>query len=71
VAGFYLTDPLRASKAVNRGESYSALRYTMNYKWRFQRYYETDSRLDDPYTPGIRASKLEWYGRFVLVLPIR
>jgi hypothetical protein len=71
VAGFYLTDPLRSSRAVNRGESYTALRTTMNYRWRFQRYYETDSRLDDPYTPGVRVSKVEWYGRFVVILPIR
>jgi hypothetical protein len=71
VGGFYLTDPLRSSNAVNRSKSYTALRTSLNYRWRFQRYYETDSKLDDPYTPGIRASKLEWYGRFVLVLPIR
>ena len=71
VAGFYLTDPLRSSKAVNRGESYTALKTSMNYRWRFQRYYENDSKLDDPYTPGVRASRLEWYGRFVLVMPIR
>ena len=43
----------------------------MNYRLRFQRYYETDSRLDDAYTPGFRVSKSEWYKRFVLVLPIR
>lgn len=71
VAGFYVTDPLRESKAVNRVMSYSTLRQTMNYRMRFQRYFETDSRLDDPYTPGYRTSRLEWYGRFVLVLPIR
>ena len=43
----------------------------MTYKWRFQRYYEKDSRYDDPYTPGYRVSKTEWYCRFVLILPIR
>ena len=71
VAGVYLTDPLRSSKAVNRPRSYTALRTSLVYRWRFQRYYENDSKLDDPYTPGVRASRLEWYGRFVLVLPIR
>jgi hypothetical protein len=71
VAGFYLTDPLRRSKAVNRAISNTALRRTLTYKWRFQRYRETDSRYDDPYTPGYRVSRAEWYGRFVLVLPIR
>ena len=71
VAGFYLTDPLRSSRAVNRTITYKALHATMTYKWRFQRYVETDSRYDDPYTPGYRVSKTEWYGRFVLILPIR
>jgi hypothetical protein len=71
VAGFYLTDPLRASNAINHASTYFALRYTTNYRLRFQRYYETDSLLDDPYTPGYRVSKTEWYGKFVLVLPIR
>ncbi len=71
IAGVYLTDPLRSSKAVNRPRSYTSLRTTLVYRWRFQRYYENDSKLDDPYTPGVRASRLEWYGRFVLVLPIR
>ena len=71
VAGFYLTDPLRRSNAVNRRISYTSLRTTTNYRLRFQRYYETDSRLDDIYTPGFRVSSSEWYKRFVLVLPIR
>jgi hypothetical protein len=71
VGGFYVTDPLRSSNIVNRAESYTTLRYTTNYRLRFQPYYETDSLLDDAYTPGFRVSKLEWYGRFVLVLPIR
>lgn len=70
VRGFYLSDPLRKSKAVDRTISYHALRYTTTYKWRFQRYYERDSKLDDPYTPGYRKSRDEWYGRFVLILPL-
>lgn len=71
VAGFYLTDPLRSSKTVNRARSYSSLRLTTTYRLRFQRFYETDSRLDDIYTPGFRLAKSEWYKRFVLVLPVR
>jgi hypothetical protein len=71
VAGFYLTDPLRASNAINHPSSFFALRYTTNYRLRFQRFYETDSLIDDPYTPGYRVSKTEWYGKFVLILPIR
>jgi hypothetical protein len=71
VGGFYLTDPLRSSATVNRAVTYAGLRDTTNYRLRFQRYYETDSLLDDTYTPGVTVSKLEWYGRFVLVLPVR
>jgi hypothetical protein len=71
IAGFYLTDPLRATNWVNRGIAPYWLRYTANYRIRFQRFYETDSRYDDPYTPGYRVSRDEWYGRYVLVLPIR
>jgi hypothetical protein len=71
VAGFYLTDPLRASNIVNRAVTWTKLKSATNYKVRFQRYYETDSTYDDPYSPGIRPSRDEWYKRFVLVLPIR
>ena len=71
VGGFYLSDPLRRSSAVNRAISYTGLAHTLTYKWRFQRYYETDSKYDDPYTPGYRVSKAEWYSRFVLILPVR
>jgi hypothetical protein len=71
VGGFYLSDPLRRSKAVNRAISYANLARTLTYKWRFQRYYEKDSRYDDPYTPGYRVSKTEWYARFVVILPVR
>jgi hypothetical protein len=71
VSGFYLTDPLRSSNAVNKPISYLALARTPTYKWRFQRYYETDSTYDDPYTPGYRVSKKEWYSRWVVILPLR
>lgn len=71
VAGFYVTDPLRRSNVVDRPIRYSTLRTTTNYRIRFQRYYETDSGYDDPYTPGYRQSRDEWYRRFVVVLPVR
>jgi hypothetical protein len=71
VAGFYITDPLRESVVVNRPISFRALRVTTNYRLRFQPYFETDSRYDDPYTPGWRISRTEWYRRFVVILPVR
>ncbi len=71
VSGFYLSDPLRSANAVNKPISYLALARTPTYKWRFQRYYETDSKYDDPYTPGYRVSKMEWYSRWVVILPVR
>ncbi len=71
VRGLYLSDPLRRSHAVDLRMTYKSLRYTMTYKWRFQRYYERDSLLDDPYTPGYAKARKEWYGRYVLILPIR
>jgi hypothetical protein len=71
VAGFYVTDPLRRSNVVNRPIGYATLRTTTNYRIRFQRYYETDSAYDDPYTPGYRQSRDEWYRRFVVILPVR
>jgi len=71
VRGFYLTDPLRRSRIVDRGVTYTALRRSRDYRLRFQRYYERDSIYDDPYTPGYRQARSEWYKRFVLILPIR
>ena len=71
MAGFYVTDPLRATNIVNKAVGWEKLRTATRYKLRFQRYYETDSRYDDPYTPGYLKSKTEWYGKFVLVLPLR
>jgi hypothetical protein len=71
VAGFFVTDPLRSSGIVNRTVLWEKLRSSTNYRIRFQRYYETDSAYDDPYTPGWRRSRDEWYRRWVLVLPLR
>jgi hypothetical protein len=71
VVGFYITDPLKKSAIVNKGIRYATLKTTTNYKIRFQRYYEKDSGYDDPYTPGYKRSTDEWYGKYVLVVPIR
>ncbi len=71
VAGFYISDPLRSDGIRNLSVSWTTLRDTTNYQLRFQRYYETDSPYDDPYTSGTIAARDEWYGKFVLVLPVR
>jgi len=70
-SGFYLTDPLRSSSAVNMRIGYATLRDTSNMRFRLRRYVENDSLLDDPYTPGTRRSVDEWYGYFVLIVPVR
>ena len=71
VGGFYLADPLKSQAFVNRPIAYSALKYTTDMKFRYRAYLETDSPYDDPYTPGVVPARNEWYGRFVLVVPLR
>jgi hypothetical protein len=71
VAGFYLVDPLKSQTFVNRPIDYASLRDTPNLKFRYRPYLETDSPYDDPYTPGVLPARNEWYGRFVIVAPIR
>lgn len=71
VGGVYLSDPLRADGFLNARISYSTLRWTTNYRLRYQPYYQTDSPYDDPYTPGWRRARDEWYGRYVIVAPVR
>lgn len=71
IAGLYLSDPLRGDRIVNRAVSLNTLRFTSDRRLRFWRYFATDSPYDDPYTPGIRPSRSEWYGKFVLLLPVR
>jgi hypothetical protein len=71
VGGFYLADPLQSQKMVNVAVPYAVFKSSANLKLRFQPYYQTDSPYDDPYTSGTRPSKDEWYGKFVLVAPIR
>ena len=71
VGGFYLVDPLKAQAMVNARISHSYFRAAANLKLRFRPYAQTDSPYDDPYTPGYRRSIDEWYGRFVIIAPVR
>jgi hypothetical protein len=71
IAGFYLADPLRSQNLVNKAVSYGTWKSSSNLKLRFQPYRETDSPYDDPYTPGTRAAKSEWFGRWVIIAPVR
>jgi hypothetical protein len=71
IAAVYLTDPLLADASVNRRIGYTALASTTNTRLRFQPYYETDSPYDDPYTSGWVRARDEWYGRWVIVAPVR
>jgi hypothetical protein len=71
VAALYLTDPLRSQGIVNKRITYNELQRSQDAKIRFDRYGETDSPYDDPYTPGVKPSRDEWYGRFVILAPVR
>jgi hypothetical protein len=71
VGGFHIVDPLASQKMVNVKISYVTFKVSSNLKLRFQPYLATDSPYDDAYTPGIRPSRDEWYGKFVTVLPMR
>ena len=71
VDGFYFADPLKSDGFVNAKISYTRLRDSTNPELRFRPYTETDSLLDDRYTTGSVASKSEWYGKYVLVIPRR
>ena len=71
VDGFYLSDPLKSAEIVNRRISWSSFKGSSNLGVRFRTYRETDSPYDDPYTAGVRASVDEWYGKYVLILPVR
>jgi hypothetical protein len=73
----WLSDPLKSDGYVNYRLSLAAFQ-TGNLHYRFRKYLETDSPYDDPYVTGYLRSSVppttapsEWYGRWVLVLPIR
>jgi hypothetical protein len=75
VNGVYLSDPLASNRIVNALVSVTTLR-SGSLKVRLRRYAEADSPHDDPYTPGViksavRSGPSEWYGHYVLIVPIR
>ena len=75
VDAVYLSDPLASNRIVNTLVSTSTLR-SGSLTVRLRRYIEADSPHDDPYTPGVirssvRTGPSEWYGRYVLIVPIR
>jgi hypothetical protein len=75
VSAVYLSDGLYKDQIVNRLMSMTSLR-SGSLTYRFRRYEEIDSPMDDPYTAGYRQSSTqsmdsEWYHRWVVVLPIR
>lgn len=71
VDGVYITDPMISARLVNRAVGYYTLAHTRNYELLFQRYRQADSPYDDRYTPGTKSGKAEWYGRWVLIVPVR
>jgi hypothetical protein len=75
VNGVYLSDPLRSDRGVNKYLTRAQLKFGRA-RLRFQTYRQTDSPYDDPYTPGfirssVRSPSSEWYGRWVIIAPIR
>jgi hypothetical protein len=75
VNAVYLSDPLASDNIVNTLISVTSLE-TGSLKIRLRRYTQADSPHDDPYTAGVirssvRTGPSEWYGRYVLVIPIR
>jgi hypothetical protein len=71
IGGIYFSDPLRSDHMVNVRISWNSFRQSPNLLLRFRTYRETDSPYDDPYTPGKVVSRLQWYGHYVLVVPVR
>ena len=71
VKNIRLSDPLKADARVDSRIPYSALRTTSDLRIKFQPYRATDSPYDDAYTSGVVPAREEWYGRFVVILPLR
>jgi PKD repeat protein len=66
----YLTDPLRRDLLRNARISYPML-INGPLKYRLRRYHQKDSPYDDPYTPGLLVAYRGWYGRYVIVAPVK
>jgi len=75
ISGVYFSDPLYKDGLVNKMIGLEQLR-SGALTYRFRSYREIDSPSDDPYTAGwkrssIRSWSSEWYGRWVVIVPIR
>lgn len=77
VTHVYLSDPLRSRDIRNLRVSITAFREG-SLRYRFRRYYQTDSPKDDPYSSGWKYASVsptkgssEWYGRWVIVMPVK
>jgi PKD domain-containing protein len=66
----YLTDPLKRDGLRNARISFTNLIHGP-LKYRLRKYVQRDSPYDDPYTPGLLAAHKGWYGRYVIVAPVR
>ncbi|HEX7472215.1 MAG TPA: hypothetical protein VF323_03965 [Candidatus Limnocylindrales bacterium] len=70
VVAVYLTDPLRSDGLRNARISDANFK-SGSTTYRFRPYAWKDSPYDDPYTPGNVPSYKEWYGRWVILAPVR
>jgi hypothetical protein len=70
VVAIYLTDPLASNKLINARISYRSFR-TGPLVYRFRTYVWQDSPYDDSYDAGSIASYKEWFGKWVIVAPVR
>lgn len=66
----YLTDPLKRDALRNARISYTSL-FSGALKYRLRKYRQKDSPRDDPYVAGIVRADKGWYGRYVIVAPVR
>ncbi len=66
----YLTDTLKRDGLRNARISYSKLIHGP-LKYRLRKYRHKDSPYDDPYTPGLLVAHKGWYGRYVIVAPVK
>ena len=66
----YLTDPLKRDALRNARITFTNF-VTGPLKYRLRKYRQTDSPKDDPYTPGVVQADNGWYGRYVIVAPVR
>ena len=66
----YITDPLQKD-ALRNAQISNANFKSGSLTYRFRPYAYTDSPYDDPYTAGTVASYKAWYGKWVIVAPVR